>query len=84
MITVLFFASIRDSTGIDRYTVAYSPDLKTVSDVVAHCRKALPKLDQHLNSHAKLMYALNQEMVRQAAGISDGDELALLPPVTGG
>ncbi len=84
MITVLFFASIRDSVGMERFSLTFSSSLKTIDDVVNQCKKELPKLTPVLIAHPKLMFALNQEIVRADAEVKDGDEVALLPPLTGG
>lgn len=84
MIKVLLLASLRDATGIAEITVDYDPSLKTVADVVNAAQQRQAELQSVMQTTGKLMLALNQEICRDDATIADGDEVALLPPVTGG
>ena len=84
MIKILFFASIRDAVGIECHQLAFQPSLKNIDDAISQCKVELPNLVSALTSQPKIMFALNQEIVRGDAPVNDGDEIALLPPVTGG
>ncbi|HCD1254549.1 TPA: molybdopterin synthase sulfur carrier subunit [Citrobacter amalonaticus] len=81
MIKVLFFAQVRELVGADTLDVAAA--FPTVE-----------ALRQHLatNSHrwalaledGKLLAAVNQTLVSFDHPLTDGDEVAFFPPVTGG
>jgi molybdopterin converting factor small subunit len=77
-ITVRLFASLRESVGSERVSLAL-PQSTPVGAVWGH----LPAiLDEH-PPHG-LRYALNHEWTSPAATLRDGDEVALILPVSGG
>ena len=69
MINVLFFAQVRELVGTD----ALRQHLAAQSD-----RWALALED------GKLLAAVNQTLVSFDHSLTDGDEVAFFPPVTGG
>ena len=83
MITVVFFASLRQELGVD--TVTLEPS--NITDV----QSVIKGLEPHLSgqwhdtlTRSNILIAVNQEMVNFDSKIADGDEVAFLPPVTGG
>jgi len=73
MLTVLAFARYRDLLGFDRQDLRLAP---TLGALLADPRFAkLPK---------NALLAVNQEFADRDAALKDGDEVALLPPVSGG
>lgn len=73
MLTVLAFARYRDLLGFERVELPPAP---TLDALLANPRFAkLPK---------DALLAINQEFAERAAALKDGDEVALLPPVSGG
>jgi molybdopterin synthase sulfur carrier subunit len=83
MITVVFFASLREELGTDTVSLETS-GIEDVQGVVE-------ALGQHLSgpwyetlTKSNILIAVNQEMVNVDSPVSDGDEVAFLPPVTGG
>lgn len=82
MIRVLFFAQLREQVGCSEL-ILDSKDLHTLADV----KRAL--LQQHaswssLFDNPNLRAAVNQTYAKVDTLISDGDEVAFFPPVTGG
>ncbi|HHL40567.1 MAG TPA: molybdopterin converting factor subunit 1 [Deltaproteobacteria bacterium] len=81
MIKVRFFANLRDLAGCETAQV----DLAGVT--AARLREALaeqfPALAQALGSPS-VKLAVNQEFAGDDTVIADGDEVALLPPFSGG
>jgi molybdopterin converting factor subunit 1 len=79
-IRVRLFASFREAVGGG--TLEWdAPDAATVSDVVSALRATYPRLGP---TSEKAPLAVNQEYVDGDLRLSDGDELALIPPVSGG
>jgi molybdopterin converting factor subunit 1 len=79
-VRIRLFASFREAVGSN--TLAWTaPDSSTVGDVVSALREAHPKLGPALD---RAMLAVNQEYVGPELRLHDGDELALIPPVSGG
>lgn len=82
MINVLFFASIRETLGVERTEVTCD-EACSVADVVLLLRQRGDVWDDVLNN-ADLLCSVNQELVALDTKLNDGDELGLFPPVTGG
>lgn len=84
MIRVLFFARLREQLGVAALDWPWSPDLPDV----AALRQALiaskgADWEQTLMAD-NVVIARNQNVVDASAPLSDGDEVAFFPPVTGG
>ncbi len=75
MITVRYFASLRESLGRERDQLE-AGQVATVRDVLRRVGgEAWP---------SNLLVAVNQEYADQDHPVKDGDEVAFFPPVTGG
>jgi molybdopterin synthase catalytic subunit len=79
-IRVLFFGVIRDVVGLreDSLELPAGGDLRTVFE---HYAARFPRLRDMASS---TVLALNQQFSSPAAPLAEGDEVALLPPVSGG
>jgi len=78
-IRVRLFASFREAAGTTTLTWD-APDDATVSAVVAALSDTYP----FGPAAEKALLAVNQEYVGGDYRLRDGDELALIPPVSGG
>jgi len=81
MITIKLFAILKDRAGRDELQVPYSGG--PVVDLLKQVAAAYPALADLL-SPDRIMVSVNQEFVRQDAPVRDGDEVALMPPFSGG
>lgn len=81
MIKVLFFAQTRELVGTDELTL--DAQFETVEALRVHLAAQPGKWDLALEP-GKLLAAVNQSIVPLEYEISDGDEVAFFPPVTGG
>ena len=79
-ITVRFFASYREKAGTSQ-TVVDVPEGSTVASLAAQLANSYPDLTSRPGA---LVVAVNQEYREHAFELSDGDEAALIPPVSGG
>ncbi|QNI33634.1 molybdenum cofactor biosynthesis protein MoaE [Alloacidobacterium dinghuense] len=79
-VRVLFFGVLKDifSEAVDSIQM---PTDATVATLLDHFRARAPQLDQLWTS---LAVAVNQEYALPTQPLADGDEVALLPPVSGG
>jgi molybdopterin synthase catalytic subunit len=77
---VKLFAILRERAGSADLELEL-PDRSTVSDASSALAKRLPTVEPHLS---RVAYAVNQSYVDRATVLRDGDELALIPPVSGG
>jgi molybdopterin synthase sulfur carrier subunit len=84
MVTVLYFARLREALGKATEQLAL-PD--GVGDV-ASLRQALVSRGgawaQELGESKNVRMAVNQDMAIPETPVRDGDEIAFFPPVTGG
>lgn len=81
MITILFFAQVRELVGTDRLV------LDTVPATVEALRQQLTTRGERWAlalEEGKLLAAVNQTLVDVSHPLQDGDEVAFFPPVTGG
>ena len=79
-VQVLFFGITHDLTGLREETVEVS-DGETVADLWRAYERRFPALREVSGS---LHFALNEELVRSDEPLHDEDELAVMPPVSGG
>jgi sulfur-carrier protein len=77
---VLFFAQLKDATGCDSIELAAAAPLKG-EQLWAELLKQFPKLTAY---RANVRLARNWEYAAPDAQFADSDEIALIPPVSGG
>ena len=82
MITVKFFASLKAIAEKEEeiIEVQSSISMDQLSDIIS---KTSPKMADIIRDN-KIMVSVNQEMVDANTVIHDGDEVAFLPPFSGG
>ena len=83
MITVQYFASVRESLGRSSEHVPAPSAEVSVKELLDMMAEKDSKLATLLAGE-RLLYAVNQEMADGSAAVCDGDEVALFPPMTGG
>ena len=79
-VTVRLFALYRERLERDRLTLSVPPPT-TVAAALAVLTEAHPRIGL-LVEHT--MVAVNQEYVDRTHALQEGDEVALIPPVSGG
>ena len=84
MVTVLYFARLREALGRAREELALPEsviDLSGLREVLVSRGGAWA---QELNGSRGIRAAVNQEVAAGDTPVKDGDEIAFFPPVTGG
>jgi molybdopterin synthase catalytic subunit len=79
-VRVLFFGMLKDLAGASTDSLEL-PDGSTLADLLDHYETRLPRLKDFLPSIA---LSINREYANPAERLHAGDEVALLPPVSGG
>jgi MoaE-MoaD fusion protein len=77
---IRYFARLREQAGVEAEVVEL-PQGSTAADVYAALRRMHPELEPNRDA---VRPALNQEFADWDAVAGDGDELAFIPPVSGG
>ena len=81
MITVRLFAVMKDRVGRDELKVA-APN-GTVADLIMQISREYPALEDIL-AQGRIAISVNHEFAKPDAPVRDGDEVALMPPFSGG
>lgn len=79
-VRVLFFGVLKDVTGRGSDLLSL-PDHARLADIFAHYEKLSPQLGRFASSVA---VSINHEFAELDCKVKDGDEIAFLPPVSGG
>jgi len=82
MITLKYFASLRDiaEKEEDSLDIENPITIDQLSDIIS---KTTPKMGANIRGK-KVMISVNEEMASADTIIHDGDEVAFLPPFSGG
>ena len=78
-ITVLYFAQIREATKVKREILELSPNA-TLKDLINLIHRRYPELRAVKNFKT----SVNYHLVKPDAILKNEDEVALLPPISGG
>lgn len=84
MITLLYFARLREVLGVSSEQVDLPADVRDVSALTAMLRQRGGAWADELAEGRAFRVAVNQDMAEGATALKDGDEVAIFPPVTGG
>lgn len=84
MIDILYFASLRENLGQSREQLPLSSAVNDVAQLKTLLAQRDENWQQVFASDLPLMCAVNQNMANDQTRVSDGDEVAFFPPVTGG
>jgi molybdopterin synthase sulfur carrier subunit len=81
---LLYFAGIRQQTGIGAETVTPPDEVTDVAALIAWLRGRGPEYAAAFADVSALRVAVNQEFADFETAVTAADEVALFPPMTGG
>lgn len=81
---ILYFAWVREKTGIASEEVNLPDTVKTVSQLIDWLVERGPEYASAFEKRDVIRTAVNQNHVKPDARITETDEVAFFPPVTGG
>ena len=84
MVTVLYFAGLREAVGVSREQVTIAGQGATVASIVDALRLRDAPWSAAFAPGRSWRVAVNQQMASLATPVKPGDEVAFFPPVTGG
>jgi molybdopterin synthase sulfur carrier subunit len=79
----LFFASLKDSLGRDEHLLEMNAPME-LSIFIDRLAAELGAAAREVLTAESVRIAVNQQLLNDTVRICDGDEVAFLPPVTGG
>ena len=79
-INVLFFASCREAIGMKEFVL----DLDSGVTIAGIRTRIISQFPQLAGVSKALQFARNSEYVAEDTPLYDGDEVAIIPPVSGG
>ncbi len=80
-VEILYFAAVRDLVGVDAEGMELPATVGCVRDFVAFLEEARPALAGRMG-HVRI--ARNEAFASPDEPVTEGDVLALIPPVAGG
>jgi molybdopterin synthase sulfur carrier subunit len=86
MVTVklMYFARLREAFGIERERLVLPKGVATTGELRAWLAARGGAWASELDARRQVRMAVNQDLAGAGQRLSDGDEVALFPPVTGG
>ncbi len=81
ILTLKFFAGIREALGMAVLRERFGDDVRTAGDVVRFLESRFPAFRE---AAPRLLMAVNLRYAHPATPVADGDEIAFFPPVGGG
>lgn len=81
---VLYFAFLRQRTGIGEETVEVPAAVRDVAGLVEWLKQRGPGHAEALRDVSAIRVAVNQEFAGLDTAVAANDEVAFFPPVTGG
>jgi sulfur-carrier protein len=83
-VKLLYFAWLRARIGHAEENLVLPPEILDVAGLLDWLRDRGPRYAEALSDLSVIRVAVNQDYVGRDYPICDGDEVAILPPVTGG
>ena len=82
--TLLYFAWVRQTVGTGEEEMALPADVRDVRGLIAHLRSLDDRHARAFADEGRIRAAVNQHHAGLDASVTEGDEVAFFPPVTGG
>ncbi len=84
MLTIHYFASIREALKSNEEHFELPSHVSNVGDLIDHLLQLHPHFEVVFRRDKKVLVAVNQTVVASTHTLTAGDEVAFFPPMTGG
>ena len=84
MLRIQYFASIRETLGRSEEELELPAHVGSVQNLIDHLLSVNPSFQRVFSAQNKVLAAVNQTVVDLDHPLSENDEVAFFPPMTGG
>lgn len=84
MLKIHYFASVREHMGVEVQEFPWAGENHSVAQLILSLEASDSKFAALHTGTKSLLVAVNQIVVERGYVLSDGDEVAFFPPMTGG
>lgn len=84
MLTLHYFASLRETLGVDQETLVLPAAGISVAELVRHLVSLHGASREVLEDSSRVLVAVDQTIVERDHVLQGGEEIAFFPPMTGG
>ena len=81
---LVYFAWIRVKMGVSSEHIDPPKRIKDIEGLIHWIKQRNPVSNEAFSEISNIRFAVNQEYVKDATELYDGDEVVLIPPVQGG
>ena len=84
MLKILYFAQLREQLGRECDDLVLPDGVANVAELIEFLKNADPAVNNIFESTPKILVAINQVVVSRESKVTQNDEIAFFPPMTGG
>ena len=84
MLKILYFALLREQLGRECDDLLLADGVTNVVELIEFLKNADPVVNDIFESTPKILVAINQVVVSRDSKVTQNDEIAFFPPMTGG
>ena len=84
MLKILYFAHLREQLGRECDDLVLPDGVANVAELIEFLKNADPVVNDICESTPKILVAINQVVVSRDSEVTQNDEIAFFPPMTGG
>tara|TARA_B100001142_G_C14084590_1_gene558783 strand:- start:260 stop:514 length:255 start_codon:yes stop_codon:yes gene_type:complete len=84
MLKILYFAHLREQLGRECDDLVLPDGVANVAELIGFLKNADPVVNDIFESTPKILVAINQVVVSRDSEVTQNDEIAFFPPMTGG
>ena len=84
MLKIHYFAHLREQLGREHDDLMLPDGIVNVADLIEFIKNADPAVNDVFESTPKILVAINQVIVSKDSKVTQNDEIAFFPPMTGG
>ena len=84
MLKIHYFAHLREQLGRECDDLVLPDGIVNIADLIEFIKNADPAINDIFESTPKILVAINQVIVSRDSKVTQNDEIAFFPPMTGG